>query len=172
MGRKLCNRSLTQEEAAAKAAEHAVSEVRRVAKMALERCFAAASVAAIRKLPEEQRNENWKVGARIHGWIKMKGIRDTFIMLQSLVSGSPTPVILRLDHSRGDDCDGRLTYRQLHQQLRSHLQLEKKVSLRVWKYKPWHAYSIQAALQEDALPCNDEQCKSIWGTTLLYRQHD
>ena len=72
MGRKLCNRSLTQEEAAAKAAEHAVSEVRRVAKMALERWFAAASVAAIRKLPEEQRNENLKVMASIDGWIKMK----------------------------------------------------------------------------------------------------
>ena len=138
--------------------------------MALERWFAAASVAAIRKLPEEQRNGNLKVVASIDGWIKMKGARDTYVMLQSQISGNKTPVILMLDYSHGGD--GRLTYRQLHQQLRSHLQLEKKVSLRVWKYKPWHAYSIQAALQEDALPCNDEQCKSIWGTTLLYRQHD
>ena len=67
MGRKLCNRALTQEEAAAKAAEHAVSETRRVAKIALERWFADASAAAIRKLPEEQRNETLKVVARIHG---------------------------------------------------------------------------------------------------------
>ena len=170
MGRKLCNRALTQEEAAAKAAEHAVSEAKTVAKMALERWFVDASVAATRKLPGEQRKENLKVVARIHDWIKMKGLRDTYIMLQSEVSGNATLVILRLDHTYGGP--GRLTYRQLHQQLRSHLQLEKKVSLRVWKYKPWHAYSIQAALQEDALPCNDEQCKSIWGITLLYRQHD
>ena len=169
MGRKLCNRSLTQEEAAAKAAEHAVSEARRVAKIALERWFADASVAAIRKLPGEQRNESLKVVASIDGWIKMKGTDDTYVMLQSEFSGNKTPVILRLDHSYGGP--GRLTYCQLHQQLRSHLQLEKKVSLRVWKYKPWHAYSIQAALQEDALPCNDAQCKQIWGTTLLYRQH-
>ena len=82
---------MTQEEAAATAAEHAVSETRRVAKIALERWFADASAAAIRKLPEEQRNGNLKVVARIHGWIKMKGIRDTYIMLQSLVSGSRTP---------------------------------------------------------------------------------
>ena len=160
---------MTPEEAAEKSAGHAVSETRRVAKIALERWFPDASVAAIRKLAKEQRNENLKVVARIHGWIKLKGIRDTYIMLQSEFSGNMTPVILRLDHSLGDG--GRLTYRQLHQQLRSHFQLEKKVSLRVWKYKPWHAYSIQAALQEDALPCNDEQCKPIWGTTLLYRLH-
>ena len=171
MGRKLCNRSLTQEEAAAKAAEHAVSEVRRVAKMALERWFAAASVAAIRKLPEEQRNENLKVMASIDGWIKMKGARDAYVMLQSQISGNRTPVILWLDHSGGDGDAGRLTYRQLHEQLRNHLQLEKRVSLRVWKHKPWHAYSCEAVLEEDVLPCNDAQRTPIWGTTLLYRPH-
>ena len=82
MGRKLCNRALTQDEAAAKAAEHAVSETRRVAKIVLERWFADASVAAIRKIPEEQRKENLKVVARINGWIKMKGIHDAYIMLK------------------------------------------------------------------------------------------
>ena len=96
MGRKLCNRALTQEEAAAKAAEHAVSEAKTVAKMALERWFVDASVAATRKLPGEQRKENLKVVARIHGWIKMKGIRDTYIMLQSLVSGSKPRIIIHL----------------------------------------------------------------------------
>ena len=169
MGRKLCNRSLTQEEAAAKAAEHAVSEARRVAKIALERWFADAAVAAIRELPEEQRNENLKVVASIDGWIKMKGTHNAYVILQSVTSGNKTPVILRLDHSHGGP--GRLTYRQLHQQLRSHLHLEKKVSLRVWTYKPWHRYSILAALAEDALRCDDKQCKEIWGTTLLYRTH-
>ena len=143
--------------------------VRRSIAMQRRIWFVAASVAAIRKLPEEQRNENLKVVASIDGWIKMKSARDAYVMLQSQISGNKTPVIVRLDHSHGGP--GRLTYRQLHQQLRSHFQLEKKVSLRVWKYKPWHAYSIQAALQEDALPCNDAQCKQIWGTTLLYRPH-
>ena len=169
MGRKLCNRALTQEEAAAKAAEHAVSQAKTVAKIALERWLADASVAAMRKLPEEQRKENLKVVAGINGWIKMKGTRDAYIMLQSLISGSLTPVVLRLDLSYGGP--GRLTYRQLHQQLRSHLHLEKKVSLRVWTYKPWHGYSILVVLAEDALRCDDKQCKEIWGTTLLYYTH-
>ena len=145
--------------------------VRRSIAMQRRIWFAAASFAAIRKLPEEQRNENLKVVASIDGWIKMKGARDAYVMLQSPFSGNKTPVILRLDHSGGDGDAGRLTYRRLHEQLRNHLQLETRVSLRVWKHKPWHAYSCEAVLEEDVLPCNDAQCTPIWGTTLLYRPH-
>ena len=54
----------------------------------------------------------------------MKGTHNAYVILQSVTSGNKTPVILRLDHSHGGP--GRLTYRQLHQQLRSHFQLEKK----------------------------------------------
>ena len=119
----------------------------------MERWFADASVAAIRKIPEEQRNENLKVMASIDGCIKMKGARDTYVMLQSPLSGNKTPVILRLDHSGGDGDAGGLTYRRLHEQLRNHLQLGKRVSLRVWKHKPWHAYCREGVLEDDVLPC-------------------
>ena len=89
-------------------------------------------------------------------------------MLTSLLSGTPRPVILKLDYERHPT--GGLTYRELHDQIRNYLLLEPKVSLRMCPERPWYRHMWKAVPipEHRALSASDAQCRNLLGTTLLY----
>ena len=89
-------------------------------------------------------------------------------MLTTLIHGTLRPTILVLDPFPG--ITGRLTYRQMHQQIREALGLESKHSLRLCPLRPWYRY-MQTSFpipEHRALPATDAQCTHLLGTTLLY----
>ena len=104
----------------------------------------------------------------IPGWQTQIGVRNGFVMLTTLVHGRLRPTILVLDIEQSPT--GRLSYRQLHQQIRADLCLESKHSLRLCSFKPWYRY-MQTSFpipEHHALPATDAQCTHLLGTTLLY----
>ena len=119
-------------------------------------------------IPQMQIDSNWKEVAAIPGWQTQIGVRNGFVMLTTLVHGRLKPTILVLDIEQSPT--GRLSYRQLHQQIRADLCLESKHSLRLCSFRPWYRY-MQASFpipEHRALPATDAQCTQLLGTTLLY----
>ena len=115
-----------------------------------------------------QIDSNLKVVAAIPGWQAEKGTKNGYVMLTTLIHGTLRPMILVLDHVPGTP--GRLTYRQMHQQIREALGLESKHSLRLCPLRPWYRY-MQTSFpipEHRALPATDAQCMYLLGTTLLY----
>ena len=116
MGRppKLKNRPLGLQEVAMKAAQAAL-------RVWYTRGFNRANAI----IPQMQIDYNLKVVAAIPGWQEQKGPRNGYVMLTTLHHGTLRPTILVLDVG-GWKPSGRLSYRQLHQQIREALQLESK----------------------------------------------
>ena len=89
-------------------------------------------------------------------------------MLTTLFNATLRPTFLVLDTALR--FAGRLTYRQMHQQIREALGLESKHSLRLCPLRPWYRY-MQTSFpipEHRALPATDDQCTHLLGTTLLY----
>ena len=119
-------------------------------------------------IPQMQIDSNLKEVAALPGWQAQQGVRNGYVMLTTLVHGRLKPTILVLDIEQSPT--GRLSYRQLHQQIREALCLESKHSLRLCSFKPWYRY-MQASFpipEHHALPATDAQCTHLLGTTLLY----
>ena len=159
MGRapKLKNRPLGLQEVAMKAAQ-----------AALRVWYTHGHNHANTIIPQMQIDSNRKEVAAIPGWQTQIGVRNGFVMLTTLVHGRLRPTILVLDIEQSPT--GRLSYRQLHQQIRADLCLESKHSLRLCSFKPWYRY-MQASFpipEHRALPATDDQCTHLLGTTLLY----
>ena len=119
-------------------------------------------------IPQMQIDSNLKEVAALPGWQAQQGLRNGYVMLTTLVHGRLRPTILVLDIEHSPS--GRLSYRQLHQQIRKALFLESKHSLRLCSFRPWYRY-MQASFpipEHRALPATDDQCTHLLGTTLLY----
>ena len=137
------------------------------AKQALVRWYADAYKRAEREFRLLQIESNLKEVSLIPGWQAQKGSRNGYVMLISM-NGDQKPVILTLDYEARPS--GGLTYRQLHQQVRSALHLEPKVSLRMVAFRPWYRYVTTSCPcpEHRAIPCHDAQCVHLLGTSLLY----
>ena len=125
----LRNRKLTPEECVAVRQECA----RASARLALTDWYAIGFRNAENRLRKVQIDENLELLKDHPNWRATKDPMDGYVMLKSLVS-EPKPVCLRLDFQQART--GGLTYRELHKQLRSHLGLEPKESLRLCPYRP------------------------------------
>ena len=156
--RKLKNRRLLPQEIA-----------RNTAKYALQGWYTHGRNRADAIIPQMQIDNNLKMVAEIPGWQRQKGRRNGYVMLTTLHHGALRPTILVLDVG-GWTPSGRLSYRQLHQQIREALQLESKHFLRLCCFRPWYRYMTRSfPIPEDrALPVTDAQCMHLLGTTLLY----
>ena len=167
-GLKLVNKSISRDQARDRAArKFALDEsvARKVAATALLRWYEQAYQEVHHHLaPEMQVNDNLKIVSAIPGWQQKKGTRDGYVMLCNLFDSTPKPMIVMLDH------EGKVTRRQLYQQVRSWLELENRVSLRMCPFRPWHRYckSVFPIPEETSIRANDTKCTNLLGTTLLY----
>ena len=98
---------------------------------------------------------------------------DAYVMLYHQWTGNEEPVILHLNHDPCKGGPGFLTRRELHVQLRAHLRLEPKHSLRICLEQPWYRYWIHRVPvpEEHAIPADDGSSSSYWGMTLRYFQY-
>ena len=126
---KLQNRAITRKEVLQ-------LEAKEEAKDALAAWYETGYRIAQEKILQMQIEENLRIVASIPGWRAQKGDKNGYVMLKNIVSGEKSPVILELDYERR--CTGGLTYRQLREQVRKHLKLESKVSLRMCPDRPWY----------------------------------
>ena len=119
-------------------------------------------------VPKLQIDYNLSVVAKLPGWHEKKGLRNGYVMLTTLLDATPKPMIIRLDYET--NATGGLTCRQLHLQVRKHLGLEPKVSLRMCPSRPWHRHVRRSfpIPEHHAISARDVQCTYLLGTTLLY----
>ena len=186
--KKICNRSLTPAEAPK--AQHKLAAMRRLpaeveeslteravamaaAKEALTTWYRTGFYKADARLPQIQIEDNLKDLRYVHDWKDEKQSKDAYIMLRGHFSGSLTPVVLHLDVPDIWTSGGTLTFRQLYQQMRCHLQLSAKFSLRLCADRPWYNYIVSdiPVPENRALPANDSQCNHLLGTTLRYHHY-
>ena len=156
MGRRLTNRRLVDAEA------HAA------ARIALEKLYHRGFLAADEAIPRLQIESNQRIVAAIPGWQRAKGAQNAYIMLEMPLSGTLKPIVITLEHQeRMYQHRPSLTYRELHQQVRSALSLEPKVSMRLRSQRPWCRYMTDMPIPEQrALPAHDGKCMHLLGTTL------
>ena len=168
MAPKLRNRPLSREEGQASAAKDALQNARIVAKAALQNWYNKCYRIADAKIPKLQIDANLVTVASLPGWQEKEGPKNGYVMLVTLHNGIPRPFILKLDYEHHPP--GGLTYRQLYQQIREGLELEKKVSLRLCPFRPWCRHITKGfPLHDDVvLPVHDAQCTRLLGTTLVY----
>ena len=161
MAQKLRDRPFSREEAQAGVAK-------RAAKAALQDWYWRGYVKASQLLPELQKRANLETVASIPGWHEKKGPKNGFVMLVTLQNGIESPFILKLDNDQHPQ--GSLTYRQLYQQIREGLELEKKVSLRLCPFRPWYRHITKSFPLHDhaVIPAHNAQCTHLLGTTLVY----
>ena len=161
VSRRVRNRPLLWGEATAATAREA-------ARNALREWYAHGYNRADIAIPRMQVDTNLKVVATMPRWQELKGPKNGYVMLMSLVQGTLQPTIIELDFDT-KPCGG-LTYRQLHRQIRVALRLEGKHSLRICPFRPWYRYMrLSFPIPEHrALPATDAQCTHLLGTTLLY----
>ena len=159
--KKLQNRALLIE-------EHEAHTAKGVAKCLLHSWYTNGFNRANAILPGMQVESNLKLVAAMPEWQKQKGPRNGYVMLTTLVHGTLRPTILVLDVEYTPS--GRLSYRQLHQQIREALRLETKHSLRLCSFRPWYRYMTRSfpIPEHRALQATDAQCTHLLGTTLLY----
>ena len=138
------------------------------AKVALKAWYESGYMRAQKEIPQMQIEKNLRIVASIPGWRAQKGDKNGYVMLTSLVSGTLSPVILKLDYESHPT--GGLTYRQLHLQVREYFKLESRVSLRMCPDRPWyrHMQSSFPVPERRALGASSADCRSLLGTTLLY----
>jgi len=165
MAPKLKNRSLGLKEAQEYAAKALAKDM---AIAALECWYRIGYNRANARIPSIQVESNFKEVAAIPGWQERKGRKNAYVMLTTVVDGTPRPTILELDYER--KLTGGLTYRQLHQQVRQALRLEPKVSLRMCSARPWCRHVLRSfpVPEHRALPATNAQCTHLLGTTLVY----
>ena len=138
------------------------------ARIALRTWYAHSLDQADKIVRDIQIDENLELSKAFPEWKATKHIRDGYIMLMSVVNGTKTPVTMCLNYGDIHRNYGGLTFRDMHQQLRCHLSLTNKVSLRVCSYRPWYHYESKGILSYKALPSHDGQCRHLLGTTLLF----
>ena len=141
---------------------------RNVVQDALQGWYTHGGSRAYPNIPQMQMESNFKVVAAIPGWQAKKGAKNSYVMLTTLLHGMLRPAITVLDTEYTPS--GRLTYRQLHQQIRKALSLESKHTLRLSPFRPWYRY-MQTSFpipEHRALPATDAKCMHLLGTTLLY----
>ena len=134
------------------------------AQNAVQRIYKRAFKAANQAIPRIQQDENLQ---RLPwSWVERKGRRNAYVMVRGLMNGDCHPVVLICN----DDVRPGLSYRQLYVQLRAHIGLEKKQSLRVCSDRPWYRYCTRGIIipEHELLPVHDASCSSLFGTTLLY----
>ena len=138
------------------------------AKIALASWYETAYIRADALIPDMQRDTNLSLVKVIPGWLEKKGIRNGYVMVTTLFDQTPKPLIIILDYSKR--VSGGLTYRQLHLQLRTGLDLPARASLRMVPLRPWHRYitSCFPIWEATALPATDKECIHLLGATLLY----
>ena len=161
---KLKNRSLNLKELL----ELVILAAKQAANFALARWYIMGFYNADRLMPKIQVAANLQHVAAIPNWKDLKTNKDAYVMFKNAVSGTESPVILHLDYSHGGP--GGLTYRKLHQQLRCHLGLADKVSLRVCPDRPWYNYHVACITvpEHRCLPSTDVNCSQLFGTTLRF----
>ena len=144
---------------------------RDAAKKALNKWYKTGFYKANARLPQIQIEDNLRDLRYVHGWKDKKQSKDAYIMLRGHLSGSLTLVVLHLDFSVVP-C-GTLTFFQLYRQMRCHLQLSAKLSLRLCPDRPWYNY-IESDIpvpKNQALPADDAKCDHLFGTTLRYHYY-
>ena len=132
---KITNKAITRDEVLRLERKLVAKEA---AKDALAGWYDTGYRTAQEKIPQMQIEENLRIVASIPGWRAQKGDENGYVMLTTLLSGELSPVILELDYEKKST--GGLTYRQLRDQVRKHLKLESKVSLRLCPHRPWYRY--------------------------------
>jgi hypothetical protein len=150
---KIANASVDSEAGRAYAAS-----VRDVAvRWALENWYAVGYRRANSDTPGLQRESNEKEFGRITP-------ENAYVVLLRMFSGTLQPLTLSLDGAGG------LTYRQLHRQVRAHLEIDAKHSLRICSWRPWYRFITDELLPPErrALPADDGQCQDIFGTTIVH----
>ena len=92
------------------------------------------------------------------------------VMLVSQFSGCVEPVALCLTYDPIRGNFSSLSRRGLHLQLRAHLRLEAKHSLRVCLDRSWYRYWTQRipVPEEHAIPADNAKSSPYWGMTLRY----
>jgi hypothetical protein len=140
------------------------------AKRALAIWYLKSYHAADIAIPMIQAKENLLHVSAISNWRELKDVKDGYVMLQSLLSGTSSPVILKLDDS---SCGpGKLTYRGLHERLRIHLKLNPTDLLLLCPDRPWYRYLPEGVVIPGGKvlsDSDDSSCKrQILGTTLLF----
>ena len=150
------------------------------ARSALNGWYQCGSRAALRgciseKYCREIRQRNLQSLDRWPHWKSAKNLKDAYVMLVSPFSGRVEPVALRLTYDllRHRNLVGSLSRRGLHQQLRAHLRLKPKQSLRVCLDRPWYRYWTQRipVPEEHAIPADNAKSSPYWGMTLRYYVH-
>lgn len=156
---------------------------RQAAHRALEVWYQDSFYTAMAVLPHLQRKENDMRMDRCPLWQGRQNQGDAYVMLRMVPNGTETPVRITLqygvqlrtevlaanDYMFYGSGTGGLTYRSLHFQIRKHLGLKGKVSLRLCADRPWYQYMTNECMvpQSRAIECSDMQCRYLIGTTLL-----
>jgi hypothetical protein len=168
---RLRNRPLTpteQQLLALEAKRSALNLATQVARSILSEWYQSAADRAHKQLPLMQLNENRQLLQASHEPRSRMCINHPFIMLKSMF-GEAKPVLLYYDHPPNHQ-RGSMTHAQLHTQVRCHLQLTAKDSLRMVPYRPWYNYTTTGMVvpEHRALPRDNTCCKRVLGTTVLY----
>jgi hypothetical protein len=171
---KVSNAPLTKERASELQQRESYATAKEAATDALKKWYSRAYLAAEKQYPDQQRRENLERLKRIENWKELKDPKDAYVMVRSLLDGDFKPVILKLDDSHVRS--GFLSYRKLHQQLRTYLNIDEKTSLRVCPDRGWYPYTTNVVgkyfpPEAKVLPCHNGNSKDIWGTTLVYYKY-
>ena len=161
--RLLRNRPITTEEQLILAQRAATQMAEQVTKLYVAAWCRRGALIADQRMPMMQIEANLAHVQNIPDWKTRKSQKDAYIMVRRVFSGVEEPVILLLDHSSS------LTNRELHAQVRCHMQLSGKCSLRMCPYRPWYNYvTTNFPIPEHrAIPSNDGHCRHLFGTTVL-----
>ena len=137
---------------------------RQATRAALERIYETAFSRAQVEILRLQRRENSQYMNGMFNWDQTKKPNIEYVTIRSLVHGETKPVFLQLTP------EGYPTYRQLYLQLREHLALEKKHSLRLCPDCPWYHHCTRGPLLPECrlISAGDSNCATLFGTTLLY----
>jgi hypothetical protein len=170
MAPKLKNRSFGLKQTREYAAKALAKEM---AIAALECWYRTGYNRANALIPRDQVESNLKEVAAIPDWQERKGRKNAYVMLTTLLDGTPKPCIIDLDYSNERKPWGEVTYRQLRRQIRIHLELEPKESLRLIPARPWYRYVVIGSPipERSSIPTHDAQCKHLLGTTLCWSSY-
>ena len=146
------------------AARHALKKwYERGSRGALQQCVS-------HKVADEMRASNLQSLENRPDWIGAKHKTDAYVMLFSQFSGCVEPVALRLTYNPIGGLPGFPTRRELHQQLRAHLQLHPIHSLRICVDRPWYKYwtLVLNVPEKYAIPADDVSSIGYCGLTLRH----
>ena len=153
------------------AARIASQHARDSARIALREWYTDSFHRANVLLPGIQIDENFESSKKFPEWKASKDVRDGYIMLTTIPAGRTTPVTMHLNYKEART--GGLTYRSLIEQVRNHLSLAPKESLRICPFRPWYHYMTERMMvpESRAIPCSHDQCRHLLGTTMICYIH-